>query len=258
MSAPSALLSRTWHGAVNPRQSTLPPAFLLPSFFCIQSSSFSTSSPLSGRRDNNRNRGVSALRSTGPRKRQTLSVKVEDLPKPVPEVERSQIQVDPEHGLWQFFNRERTPFATPEYNNAHGRAWTVHELRNKDWEELHRLWWVCIKERNRLSTEERERQRVDAGYGEHETVTRDKEVRITMRGIKHVLTERWYAWEDARKIAARDPEVNLAPEAGEPAYNPRSFEVDEYSEDELLDREQSSRQSQVPPAQTGTRSEARL
>lgn len=28
-----------------------------------------------------------------------------------------------------------------------------------------------------------------------------------MRAIKHVLTERWYSWEDARKLAAEDPRL---------------------------------------------------
>ena len=28
-----------------------------------------------------------------------------------------------------------------------------------------------------------------------------------MRAIKHVLTERWYSWEDARKLAAEDPQL---------------------------------------------------
>lgn len=229
MSAPSRLLSQSLHSAISPRQSILPPSFLLPSLFTSQSSSsssFSTCSPARARQDRNRNRGVSALRSTGPRKRQTLSVKLEDLPKPVAADQRSEIQVDPEHGLWQFFNRDKLPFATPEYDNAHGRAWTVNELRSKDWEDLHRLWWVCLKERNRLSTERRERNRVKAGYGDLESEERLKEVKLTQRAIKHVLTERWYAWEDARKIAASDPEVNLAPSGSEPAYNPREFEME--------------------------------
>ena len=28
-----------------------------------------------------------------------------------------------------------------------------------------------------------------------------------MRAIKHALTERWYAYEEARKVAAKDPSL---------------------------------------------------
>jgi large subunit ribosomal protein L47 len=31
-----------------------------------------------------------------------------------------------------------------------------------------------------------------------------------MRSIKHALTERWYLWDDARKLAEKDPEVDLS------------------------------------------------
>ena len=42
------------------------------------------------------------------------------------------------------------------------------------------------------------------------------QVRTTMRGIKHVLTERWYSYEDARKLAADDPKLRrLLDENGE-------------------------------------------
>lgn len=81
-----------------------------------------------------------------------------------------------------------------------------------------------MKERNRLATERFERDRVEAGYGGFESEEREKEVKITQRAIKHVLTERWYAWEDARKIAATDPEIDLEPEGGKAAYNPREYE----------------------------------
>lgn len=36
-----------------------------------------------------------------------------------------------------------------------------------------------------------------------------QKVRLTQRAIKHALTERWYAWEAARKVAA-DKGINLA------------------------------------------------
>jgi murein tripeptide amidase MpaA len=45
-------------------------------------------------------------------------------------------------------------------------------------------------------------------------------VKLTQRAIKHVLTERWYAWEDARLLAESDGTVNLYPTDGEPSYTP--------------------------------------
>jgi len=32
---------------------------------------------------------------------------------------------------------------------------------------------------------------------------------MTQRGIKQVLTERYYSWQDAKVVAENDPEVNL-------------------------------------------------
>lgn len=42
-----------------------------------------------------------------------------------------------------------------------------------------------------------------------------------MRAIKHVLTERFYAWEDAVKLAEQDPEVNLSGDG--PVFTPSEF-----------------------------------
>lgn len=46
-----------------------------------------------------------------------------------------------------------------------------------------------------------------------------------MKAIKHALTERYYVWEDARTIAATDPEIDLSGE-GNP-YTPRGYMEEE-------------------------------
>lgn len=70
---------------------------------------------------------------------------------------------------------------TPEEDALHGRPWCVEELRAKSWEDLHSLWWVCCKERNRLATEDFERKRLDAGYGEYESQKRDTAVSLSRK-----------------------------------------------------------------------------
>ena len=37
-----------------------------------------------------------------------------------------------------------------------GRAWDKTELRHKSFEELHQLWYLCVKDRNRIATQEAE------------------------------------------------------------------------------------------------------
>lgn len=52
---------------------------------------------------------------------------------------------------------------------------------------------------------------------------------MTQRGIKQVLTERYYSWRDAETVANDDPEINLSGDGS--VYNPRDFD------DETLEEE---------------------
>ena len=139
---------------------------------------FSTSATLGARnrhsktRDNNRFRGVSPLRRSG--LREPVSVSNEPLPRP--REEPPEIQVDPDHGLYAFFAGRDKLMNTPAEDREHGRAWTVEELRRKSWEDLHKLWWTCCRERNRIATADRERKRAKMGFGASESKNRDAEV----------------------------------------------------------------------------------
>lgn len=46
---------------------------------------------------------------------------------------------------------------------------------------------------------------------------------MTMRAIRKTLTERWYAWENARTAAMEDEEINMYADIdkGERAYLPK-------------------------------------
>ncbi|CAL8580614.1 54S ribosomal protein L4 mitochondrial [Xanthoria parietina] len=203
-----------------------PPVFLAPSpfLYCQTPASFSTSSPVAQRRTRRKhaphpNRGVSALRRTGLRN----PVEMDKYPLPVPVLDpekRSKVAVDKKHGLWGFFRSDKKALNTPEETAAFGRPWVVEELRHKSWEDLHSLWWICCKERNLLATQAYERDRLKAGFGEAEILERNRAARQTQKAIKHALTERYYAFEDARRVAVADPEVDLEAEPGTQAYTP--------------------------------------
>jgi hypothetical protein len=125
-------------------------------------------------RDNSKHRGESAIHRSGTRWR--LSMSDEPLPRPVPRDKLPAIETDPDHGLWEFFQNRKMVVNSPPEIAKHGRSWTVEELRHKSWDDLHRLWWVCAKERNRIATANWERNKSDLGFGESEMRNRDNTV----------------------------------------------------------------------------------
>lgn len=134
----------------------------------------------------------------------------------------------PDHGLWDFFKNGKL-LQTPVDEQRHGRAWTIGELRSRDWDSLHQLWWICVKERNRLATEKLERERLHAGYGDYENEARDKVVQETMKAILDTLAERQQAYIEALELAKQDPQIDLertdGPQYEQIPYDP--FEADE-------------------------------
>jgi large subunit ribosomal protein L47 len=101
--------------------------FLTPASHCTRNAPaarFSTSSPLWKRRgDNNKDRGNSAVRGTGLRKRQVLSVDPwgvgSKLEIPKPTGYKVKVRGDGDHGLWGFF-KNRQLLATPPEESRHG------------------------------------------------------------------------------------------------------------------------------------------
>lgn len=141
----------------------------------IRTAAFSTTARQCKRKtkDRNKKRGVSSLYRSGPRQHLSMS----DVPLPKPCDFKPEVAVDQDHGLWGFFPAQGKLLETPQEVMAHGRAWTVEELRRKSWKDLHSLWWLCCRERNMLATSKAELVRAKLGYGEREYEERDLEVR---------------------------------------------------------------------------------
>jgi large subunit ribosomal protein L47 len=155
------------------------PLFLAPAFAqpqpitptLVHIRSLSSTSPLSGRRQNHRKRGTDGKRKALIKYPRRITNNF--LPKPVANPDRETgFYLNPNHGLWGFFDEDRKAIRPPDQDAAHGRSWTYEELTAKNWEDLHKLWWTCILEINRLKTRNHELKKLHAGYGGNELLAR--------------------------------------------------------------------------------------
>lgn len=79
-----------------------------------------------------------------------------------------------------------------------GRAWRCDELRTKGFEDLHKLWWVVIRERNMLFTECVEYKRLRQSWPKAHLLHKTQ---LSLARIKTILTERMKAYSKARELA---------------------------------------------------------
>lgn len=116
---------------------------------------------------------------------------------PIPPTARN-IKVRDDHPLWQFFKDEKYVRSLSDLENV-GRPWEIQELRRKSFEDLHTLWFVCLRERNILLRE----SQIYKTWAESLEQDRFKEVSEsigeTMWRIRHVLSERFHSWRNGIK-----------------------------------------------------------
>lgn len=105
-------------------------------------------------------------------------------------------------GLGEFFeNGLSLPVFDPANRKIYGRAWSADELRRKSFEDLHKLWFVLLKELNLLSTQRAEATRMgQRWFGMH----RMYKCRLSMARIKTVLSERQSLHEQSVRLTRND------------------------------------------------------
>ncbi|GAV81020.1 MRP-L47 domain-containing protein [Cephalotus follicularis] len=105
--------------------------------------------------------------------------------------------------LEEFFEADRSQ--DNDKPVVYGRSWKASELRLKSWDDLNKLWYVLLKEKNMLMTQ---RQMLHAQNLRFPNPERLPKVRKTMCRIKHVLTERAIEEPDRRRSAEMKKMIN--------------------------------------------------
>ncbi|KAI9098905.1 mitochondrial 39-S ribosomal protein L47 (MRP-L47)-domain-containing protein [Phlyctochytrium arcticum] len=130
-------------------------------------------------------------------------------------------QLGLQRGLRDFFDDEKGWYWN-ESMLPTGRGWLAAELRQKSFEDLHKLWWICIKELNKLSSQREEARRLNLHYPHRDRIT---EVKKTMKRVKVVLWERRIEWFRAQAVLARESKAEeLRAEGLEPSEIEKKLE----------------------------------
>lgn len=105
--------------------------------------------------------------------------------------------LSPDHPLWAFFpdgNKSESSFRELGELDTGSRAWTFPELRRKSFDDLHKLWYIILKERNILAREVRLAESMSYAYTQAHSEIDDK-LKMSQKRIKQVLLERQVAYE---------------------------------------------------------------
>ncbi|KAJ8753581.1 hypothetical protein K2173_022822 [Erythroxylum novogranatense] len=104
--------------------------------------------------------------------------------------------------LEEFFEADRKQ---DDNKPVYGRSWKASELRLKSWDDLQKLWYVLLKEKNMLMTQ---RQMLQSQNLQFPNPERLPKVRKSMCRIKHVLSERAIEEPDPRRSAEMKRMIN--------------------------------------------------
>ncbi|KAF9312420.1 54S ribosomal protein L4 mitochondrial [Podila horticola] len=100
-------------------------------------------------------------------------------------------------GVEEFFEAGKS---IPTEKSWTGRAWRASELRVKSFDDLHKLWYVLLKERNVLAAQKEEARRFHISKQYFSNKGRQVKCQKSMARIKFVLNERRLAWVEATKL----------------------------------------------------------
>lgn len=138
------------------------------------------------------------------------------------------IKMKDDHPLWQFFSHKKFIRSSKEVQHT-SRPWSIQELRKKSFEDLHSLWYVCLKERNKLYREYHIYYE-EGSKRSTDFISLSDDILDTMNNIKHVISEREAALKNAQAEFITGGEQYLA------EFKKKYLEEKEVETDEWYDK----------------------